>query len=178
MRKSGTNSNRASATAEDRKKYQEEWEKMMITIWREKIMRLHVVDTTQLHNEITGNTIASTTDLTTIQHKFLEYGIYQDCGTGRGYSKGNGGNLDFLDPLKRDKEYAHKQKSGKITMGEARKPREWFSRAYFASVMVLKEQMAYMYGEEFCGMLVEKIEEANHKRSTSMRSRLWGSRKR
>ena len=172
MRQSGTNSNRASATAEDRKRYQEEWEKMMITIWREKIMRLHVVDTTQLHNEITGNTLSSTTDLTTIQHKFLEYGIYQDCGTGRGYSKGNGGNLEFLYPLMRKKEYAHKQKPGKITMGEPRKPREWFSRAYFASVMVLKDQMAYMYGEEFCGMLVEKIEEANHHRSTSMRSRL------
>lgn len=101
MRQSGTNSNRASATAEDRKRYQEEWEKMMVTIWREKIMRLHVVDTTQLHNEITGNTLSSTTDLTTIQHKFLEYGIYQDCGTGRGYSKSNGGNLEFLDPLMR-----------------------------------------------------------------------------
>lgn len=178
MRKSGTNEGRPKAMPEDRKKYQEAWEKMMVTIWREKIMRLHVVDTTQLHNEITGNTISSNSDLATIQHKFLEYGIYQDCGTGRGYSKGNGGNLDFLDPSFRDKEYAHKQKSGKVTLGEPRKPREWFSRAYFASVMVLKEQMAYMYGEEFCGMLVEKIEEANHKRSTSMRSQLWGSRKR
>lgn len=44
--------------------------------------------------------------------------------------------------------------------------------------MVLKEQMAYMYGEEFCGLLAEKIEEANHKRSTSMRSHLWGHHKR
>ena len=175
---SGKNDNRPAATAADRLKYQQEWEKMMVTIWREKIMRLHVVDTTSLHSDITGNTLSTGTDLTTIQHKFLQYGIYQDCGTGRGYSKNNGGNLEFLDPLKRKKEYAHKQKSGKVTLGEPRKPREWFSRAYFASVMVLKEQMAYMYGEEFCGMLIDKLEEANHKRSTSMRSRLWGSRKR
>lgn len=42
----------------------------------------------------------------------------------------------------------------------------------------MKEQMAYMYGEEFCGLLAEKIEEANHKRSTSMRSHLWGHHKR
>lgn len=175
---SGKNDNRPAATSADRLKYQKEWEKMMVTIWREKIMRLHVVDTTALHSDITGSTLSSGTDLATIQHKFMQYGIYQDCGTGRGYSKDNGGKLEFLDPLKRNKEYAHKQKSGKITMGEPRKPREWFSRAYFASIMVLKEQMAYMYGEEFCGMLVDKIEEANHKRSTSMRSRLWGSRKR
>ena len=178
MKENGTNDNRASSTAADRLKYQKEWEKMMVTIWKEKIMRLHVVDTASLHREITGNTISSGTDLATIQHRFIQYGIFQDCGTGRGYSKGNGGNLLFLDPRLRKKEYAHKQKSGKVTLGEHRKPREWFSRAYFASVMVLKEQMAYMYGEEFCGMLVDKIEEANHKRSTSMRSRLWGSRKR
>ena len=38
-------------------------------------------------------------------------------------------------------------------------------------------QMAYMYGEEFCGLLAEKTEEANHKRSTSMRSHLWGHHK-
>lgn len=169
---------RPASTAEDRLKYQKAWEEMMVTIWREKIRRLHVVDTHSLHNDITGNTFSSGTDVSTIQHKFLQYGIYQDCGTGRGYAKDNGGYLSFLDPQLRDKEYARKQKSGKITLGEPRKPREWFSRAYFASIMVMKEQMAYMYGEEFCGMLVDKIEEANHKRSTSMRSRLWGSRRR
>lgn len=173
---SGKNDKRAKATDEDRRKYMDAWEKMMVTIWKEKILRLRVVDTTQLHNDITGNIASSGSSLSSIQHKFMEYGIYQDCGTGRGYAKDNGGNLDFLDSTFRKKEYAHKQKSGKVTLGEPRKPREWFSRAYFASVMVLKEQMAYMYGEEFCGMLVDKIEEANHKRSTSMRSRLWGTR--
>ena len=162
---SGKNDNRASATSEDRLKYRDAWAKMMVTIWKEKIERLHVVDTYKLHQEITENITSSGSELSTIQHKFMEYGIYQDCGTGRGYSKGNGGNLLFLDPTLRDSRY------------EPRKPREWFSRAYFASVMVLKEQMAYMYGEEFCGLLVDKIEEANRKRSTSMRSRLWGSRK-
>ncbi len=173
----GKKNNRPAATAEDRQKYRDAWAKMMVTIWREKIERLHVIDTYQLHQEITENVTSSGSELSTIQHKFLEYGIYQDCGTGNGYKKGNGGDLEFLDPRFRDKEYAHKQKSGKVTLGEPRRPREWFSRAYFASVMVLKEQMAYMYGEEFCGLLVDKIEEANSKRSASMRSRLWGTRK-
>ena len=173
----GKNENRPAATTEDRQKYRDAWAKMMVTIWREKIERLHVIDTYQLHQEITENVTSSGSELSTIQHKCLEYGIYQDCGTGNGYKKGNGGDLEFLDPQFRDKEYAHKQKSGKVTLGEPRRPREWFSRAYFASVMVLKEQMAYMYGEEFCGLLVDKIEEANHKRSASMRSKLWGTRK-
>lgn len=168
MARNGKNKNddRPTSTPEDRIKYRDAWAKMMVTIWQEKIERLHVIDTYQLHREITENVTSSGSDLSTIQHKFMEYGIYQDCGTGRGYEKGNGGNLLFLDEKYRDGRY------------EPRKPREWFSRAYFASVMVLKEQMAYMYGEEFCGLLIDKIEEANHKRSTSMRSRLWGSRSR
>lgn len=164
---SGRNNNtRPYATSEDRQKYNDAWAKMMVDIWREKIERLHVIDTYRLHQEITDNVTSSGGDLNTIQHKFMEYGIYQDCGTGNGYRKDNGGNLEFLDERYRESRY------------KPRKPREWFSRAYFASVMVLKEQMAYMYGEEFCGLLVDKIEEANHKRSTSMRSKLWGSRRR
>lgn len=175
--KSGNDKNRPKATPEDRQKYNDAWAKMMVTIWREKINRLHVVDTYKLHREITENVTSTGSELSTIQHKFMEYGIYQDVGTGNGYQHGNGGDLEFLDPQYRE-EYARKQKSGKVTLGEPRKPREWFSRAYFASVKVLKEQMAYMYGEEFCGLLVDKIEEANYKRSTTLRSRLWGSHKR
>lgn len=162
------NTNRPTATDEDRKKYQEAWAEMMVTIWREKIERLHVIDTYSLHQQIKDNVVTSSDSVSTIQHKFLEYGIYQDLGVGNGYSKDNGGNLEILDPVYR----------AEHNMGEPRKPRVWFSRSYFASVMVLKEQMAYMYGEEFCGLLVDKIEEANHKRSTTLRSRLYGTRKR
>lgn len=162
------NTNRPAATDEDRKKYQEAWAEMMVTIWREKIERLHVIDTYSLHQQIKDNVVTSSDSVSTIQHKFLEYGIYQDLGVGNGYSKDNDGNLEILDPVYR----------AEHNMGEPRKPRVWFSRSYFASVMVLKEQMAYMYGEEFCGLLVDKIEEANHKRSTTLRSRLYGTRKR
>ena len=158
------NDNRPKATAEDRIKYQDAWAKMMVSIWREKIERLHVIDTYRLHQDMNESLTTSGSELSIIQHKFMEYGIYQDVGTGNGYSKGNGGYLEFLDPAN-DNGQKHRQ------------PREWFSRAYFASVMVLKEEMAYMYGEEFTGLLVDKIEEANRKRSTSMRSRLWGTRK-
>lgn len=161
-----TDKTREKAGAEDRQKYMDAWSDMMVTIWREKIERLHVIDTYQLHQQITENVTSSGTELATIQHKFMEYGIYQDCGTGRGYEKGNGGNLLFLDERFRDGRY------------EPRKPREWFSRAYFASVMVLKEQMAYMYGEEFCGLVLDAIEYNEKRRGTSMRNRLWGSRSR
>lgn len=95
---SGRNNNtRPYATSEDRQKYNDAWAKMMVDIWREKIERLHVIDTYSLHQEITENVTSSGGDLNTIQHKFMEYGIYQDCGTGNGYRKDNGGNLEFLD---------------------------------------------------------------------------------
>ena len=55
--------------------------------------------------------------------------------------------------------------------------REEPRNAFWKKYSQLKEEMAYMYGEEFTGLLVDKIEEANRKRSTSMRSRLWGTRK-
>lgn len=179
-----TNGNRPKATAEDRLKYQEAWASTMIDIWREKIERLHVIDTHTLHQQITDNVITASDAMTNIQHKFMEYGIYQDVGTGKGYSKDNGGYLQILDPTYREEHGLNVPRKmgsklgGYYTSGNPRKPREWFSRSYFASVMVLKEQMAYMYGEEFCGLLVDKIEEANRKRSTTLRSRLWGTRSR
>ena len=182
MAKSTINT-RPAATDEDRKKYQEAWADMMIKIWREKIERLHVINTYSLHQQIQENVISSSDTISTIQHKFLEYGIYQDLGVGNGYTADNKGNLKILDPVYREEHRLNVPRKvgpkpgGYYTSGNPRKPREWFSRAYFASIMVLKEQMAYMYGEEFCGLLVDKIEEANKKRSTTLRSRLYGSKK-
>ena len=47
--------NRPKATAEDRIKYQDAWSKMMVDIWREKIERLHVIDTYRLHQDMNEN---------------------------------------------------------------------------------------------------------------------------
>lgn len=149
---------------EDRQKYIKAWEEVMIKIWQEKIVRLRVIDTRALHNQIRGSVTGSGTDFSVIVHKFLLYGLYQDSGTGRGYAKGNGGNLDFLDPLKRTGNRKRKQESGKVTSGEPRQRRQWFSKAYYRSRMVLKEQMAYMYGEEFVGILTEALEKPGRTR--------------
>ena len=174
-----------NATPEDRLKYMNAWSDMMINIWREKIERLHVIDTYRLHQQISEN-VAGSPDFATIQHKFMQYGIYQDCGVGYGYKtsqkKGaNGVVLEFLDPTYRTEHRLDIPRKvgpewgGYYTSGKPRKPREWFSRPYFASVMVLKEQMAYMYSEEFCGLIVDAIQYNERVRGTSMRNRLWGS---
>ena len=98
------NDDRPYSTPEDRRKYQEAWSKMMVDIWREKIQRLRVHDTYLLRNDITENVTSDGAHLALIQHKFMEYGIYQDCGVGRGYEHGNEGNLEFLDERYRGKE--------------------------------------------------------------------------
>ena len=68
---SGRNNNRPYATSEDRQKYHDAWAKMMVNIWKEKIERLHVIDTYKLHQEITDNVTSSGNELNTIQHKFM-----------------------------------------------------------------------------------------------------------
>lgn len=66
---SGRNENRPKSTAEDRAKYKKAWAEMMVTIWREKIMRLHVVDTVLLHNDITENVTMGSSELTVIKDR-------------------------------------------------------------------------------------------------------------
>lgn len=156
-RKSGRNDSRQKATQEDRVKYMEAWSTMMVDIWRERIERLQVWDTWQLHKVMTESVVpgGSAFNMATITHTFAQYGIYQDMGVGREFTKDNGGDLGFTP---------------------VREPRPWFSRAYFASVMVLKEQMAYMYGEEFFGILSDAIHNADHSRSKTLRSSTWGTK--
>jgi hypothetical protein len=139
------------------------WAEKMVELWRERIMRLGVIDTGQLHEKFTQAVQGNVgTDMHVIMHKFMMYGIYQDVGVGRGYTPGNGGQLHFMDPS--DPDYTNKH----------RKPREWFSRAYYASVKVLQEQMAYMYGEEFVGLISNAIRYSDEIRGSSLRTRLWG----
>lgn len=175
MKKKNGNDGRPKATPEDRLKYQEAWSKMMVDIWRDKIDRLRVVDTRTLRQQITEQVTVNAPDITTIQHRFMDYGIYQDCGVGRGFEihgkKYKDGHVGYN---KGDLELLNKDYRDERGMGDSRKPREWFSRSYFVSKRVLDEQMVYMYGEEFCSMIVDAVENSLHTRSTSMRSRLWG----
>lgn len=139
MQQNGTN----KANCEARKKWQQEWSRMMIDIWQEKITRLKVIDTGRLWNEISQHSVISE-DSSTITHQFMEYGIYQDAGTGNGYTHDNGGNLEFLE-------------QGRVSRYPHRKPRKWYSKSYYASVMALKEKMSEMYAEEFCGIIVRGL---------------------
>lgn len=118
---------------EARKKFVEAWNKTMIDIWQEKIYKYHIIDT--------GNLYASPKALSikadgrfydiTLSQAFLEYGIWQDLGTGREVPIGNGGDIG------REK---------------VRQRRPWFSPKYYASVMNLRDFYAESLGYEFVGL--------------------------
>lgn len=82
------------AEVEDISKYYEAWTRTQLDIWREKIERMRIVRTGALHESFASH-IAQSEMSATITMRFAQYGIYQALGTGRGYTPGNLGNLEF-----------------------------------------------------------------------------------
>lgn len=150
-------------TKEDISKWEHDWMDMMITIWREQIMRLGIVDTMKLYRDITGS--LSGTDQVTIAHEFMKYGIYVAAGVGNGYNKGNGGNLEILDPSLRKAAHLDKPRSRgprwstkKMTSGNPREKRDWFVRKYLRSIYVLGDVERSLYGEAYMGTLSNVVQ--------------------
>ena len=118
----------------ERQKFVMAFNDTMLRIWQEQITLLGVIDT--------GALLASPKSLPVradgrffevgLSQSFLEYGLWQDYGTGRETPRGNSGDLG---------------------RAKRRKRRRWFSRKYYASVMRLKEFYEENIGRTFCGIL-------------------------
>lgn len=78
-----------------------------------------------------------------MRFKFLQYGIYVDAGTGKGYKRGNGGDLKFLG-----KDYRKEH-----NLGKAREPRPWFSKSWYVSTQVIRDVYARFVGDQFVGIM-------------------------
>ena len=119
---------------QEREKFVTAFNDTMLRIWQEQITLLGVIDT--------GALLASPKSLPVradgrffevgLSQSFLEYGLWQDYGTGRETPRGNSGDLG---------------------RAKRRKRRRWFSRKYYASVMNLREFLEENLGREFCGIL-------------------------
>jgi len=119
---------------QEREKFMTAFNDTMLRIWQEQITLLGVIDT--------GALLASPKSLPVradgrffevgLSQSFLEYGLWQDYGTGRETPRGNPGDLG---------------------RAKKRKRRRWFSRKYYASVMRLKEFYEENIGRTFCGIL-------------------------
>jgi len=120
---------------QEREKFVTAFNDTMLRIWQEQITLLGVIDT--------GALLASPKSLPVradgrffevgLSQSFLEYGLWQDYGTGRETPRDNPGDLGRT---------------------KRRKRRRWFSRKYYASVMRLKEFYEENIGKEFCGILM------------------------
>ena len=78
-----------------------------------------------------------------LSQAFLEYGLWQDYGTGRETPRGNNGDLG------REK---------------VRGRRRWFSRKYYASVMNIKEFFADNLGKQFTGIIADAFDDVNFRK--------------
>lgn len=151
---------RQPVTEADMRAYEREWMKMMITIWREQILRLGIVDTMKLYKDIHGS--ISGNDQIIIAFTFMEYGIYQAAGVGNGYVRGeaNGGDLAILNKDVRRKEKLNKPRSRgpkwstkHMTSGKPRERRDWFARKFLRSIYVLGAVERDLYGEAYMGTM-------------------------
>ena len=127
---------------QERQKFVNAFNDTMLKIWQEQITLLGVIDT--------GALLASPKALPVradgryfevgLSQTFLEYGLWQDYGTGRETPRGNSGDL------------GHAKK---------RQRRKWFSRKYYASVMNLKEFYEDNIGRSFTGILSDFARNVN-----------------
>lgn len=69
-------------------KYEKGWTDNMGTYWRERMERLRTIDTGALYASIKGHLEQGS--VTTIEHTFLQYGIYVAAGVGPAHVWKNG----------------------------------------------------------------------------------------
>ena len=124
----------------EREKYILAFNDTMLKIWREQITLLDVIDTGRLLKS--PKSIAVRTDgrfiEATLSQGFLEYGLWQDFGTGKDVPRGN---------------------TGDIGREKKRIAKRWFSRKYYASVMNIRDFMAESIGHEFVGIVAKAIDD-------------------
>ena len=124
----------------ERQKFITAFNKTMIQIWQEQITLLDVIDTGRLLNSPVSVRVQADGRFyeCSLSQAFLEYGLWQDFGTGKEIPRGNPGDIG------RDRK---------------RQPKPWFSRKYYASVMNLRDFMADNIGQEFVGVVAKALDD-------------------
>ena len=124
----------------EREKFVMAFNDTMLKIWKEQMTLLGVIDT--------GALLASPKSLPVradgrfielgLSQSFLEYGLWQNFGTGKEIPRGN---------------------KGDIGRERKRKKKPWFSRKYYASVMNLRDFLADNMAQEFVGVVAQSLDD-------------------
>lgn len=119
---------------EERRKYVTAFNSTMIKIWKERIALLGVIDTGALYRSVVAlSTYADGKYYSvTLSQSFNLYGIFVDAGSGRNTPIGNPGDIGRDNP---------------------RRPKRWFSRKHYSSVMNLREFYADNLGKECANVI-------------------------
>lgn len=131
---------------DERGKYVQAFNETMIKIWKEQITLLHVIDTQRLLRSpiAIGMNADGKFSEVHLSQAFLEYGLWQDYGTGKEVPRGNSGDLG---------------------RPKVRKERHWFSRKYYMSVMNIKEFMGDSLGRQFQGIISDALDQKKFSRN-------------
>ncbi len=124
----------------EREKYIMAFNDTMIKIWQERITLLGVIDTGYLLNSVKALPVRADGRFIEIglSQFFVEYGLWQDFGTGKEIPRGNHGDIG------REKK---------------RKAKKWFSKKYYASVLNLRDFLADNIGESFVGVVAKALDD-------------------
>lgn len=111
------------------------WAAKMVEIWRDRLDLMGIYNTGALRQSVRQKSLNTGAQLFDVRasFEFLKYGVYVDAGTGRGYTRGNGGNIAGL------------ARGGGM---KQRRRRPWFSRSWHISTEVLKDAAARHLGTE------------------------------
>ena len=125
---------------EEREKFVFAFNRTMITIWCEQITLLNVIATGRLLRSLKALPVRADGRFIEIglSQSFLEYGLWQNFGTGKEIPRGN---------------------SGDIGRERKRQKKPWFSRKYYASVMNLRDFLADNIAHEFVGIVARSLDD-------------------
>lgn len=136
----GTMNDAEQRAFSEREKFVSAFNETMLKIWKEQMTLLDVIDT--------GALLASPKSLPLradgqfielgLSQSFLEYGLWQNFGTGKETPRGN---------------------KGDIGRKKVRQKKPWFSRKYYASVMNLRDFLADNMAKEFVGVVAQSLDD-------------------
>ena len=136
----GTMNDAEQRAFSEREKFVSAFNETMLKIWKEQMTLLDVIDT--------GVLLASPKALPLradgqfielgLSQSFLEYGLWQNFGTGKETPRGN---------------------KGDIGRKKVRQKKPWFSRKYYASVMNLRDFLADNMAKEFVGVVAQSLDD-------------------
>ena len=136
----GTMNDAEQRAFSEREKFVSAFNETMLKIWKEQMTLLDVIDT--------GALLASPKSLPIradgqfielgLSQSFLEYGLWQNIGTGKETPRGNKGDMGRK---------------------KVRQKKPWFSRKYYASVMNLRDFLADNMAKEFVGVVAQSLDD-------------------